>query len=98
MDAAETPLPAHRADILRRSRSKQAQQSFPRFKTMPRGVILLVGNPWPRRRASNADEKNGKLGSTNSPHGPGTGISEGASWAKEAIASSNPQSADSHGA
>src|SRR5258708_37614213 len=56
------------ADIRSRSMSKQAQQSFPRFRTIPRGVRLSVGNPSPSFRASSTEEKKGKLVSTKSAH------------------------------
>src|SRR6266487_1603757 len=66
MDTGETPWPTQTADRRRRSVSKQAQQSFPRFRMIPRGVRLSAGNSWPSFRASNTEEKNGKLVSTKS--------------------------------
>src|SRR6266540_478072 len=60
------PGPTQTADMRRRSVSKQAQQSLPRFRMIPRGVRLSGGNSWPSFRASNTEEKNGKLVSTKS--------------------------------
>src|SRR5881396_1880832 len=60
------PWPTQRADMRRRSVSKQAQQSFPKFRMIPRGVRLSAGNSWPGFRASSTEEKNGKLVSTKS--------------------------------
>src|SRR5947207_193581 len=60
------PSPTQTADMRRRSVSKQAQQPIPRFRIIPRGVRLSAGNPWPSFRASNTEEKNGKLVSTKS--------------------------------
>src|SRR4051812_18518850 len=45
--------------------SKQAQQSFPKFRTSPRGVRFSLGQSGPSLPASSTDEKNGKSGSTN---------------------------------
>ena len=50
----------------RSSVSKQAQQSVPGFRMIPRGVRLSEGNSRPSFRASNTEEKNGKLVSTKS--------------------------------
>src|SRR5947207_11343615 len=60
------PWPTQTADMRRRSVSKQAQQSLPRFSMIPRGVRLSPGNSGPSFRASNTEEKNGKLVSTKS--------------------------------
>src|SRR6266581_3040042 len=81
------------ADIRSRSMSKQAQQSFPRFRTIPRGVRLSAGNPSPSFRASSTEEKKGKLVSTKSAHAACPGAASGAipagSAAKAAMAASN---------
>src|SRR6266566_340370 len=68
MDTGVTPLPVHIADIRSRSVSKHAQQSWPKFRIMPRGVRLSAGSPRPVVRASSTEEKNGKSASTNSAH------------------------------
>src|SRR3954463_8761293 len=68
METGETPLPTQSADIRNRSVSKQAQQSFPRLRMMPRGVRLLDANASPFCRASSTEEKNGKSGSTKLRH------------------------------
>src|SRR5882762_10523106 len=81
MPARVTPLPSQIADILRRSTSKHAQQSFPRFKINPRGVRLFVGQPSPSSRASRTEEKNGKSGSTNSAHVADAGFASSAAAA-----------------
>src|SRR5216117_3811394 len=60
------PWPTQTADRRRRSVSKQAQQSFPKSSTIPRGVRLLADNSGPCFRASSTEEKNGKLVSTKS--------------------------------
>src|SRR4051812_25929056 len=61
------------AETRSKSGSKQAQHSFPRFRTIPRGVRLSAGNPFPSFRPSRTDEKNGKFVSTKSPHGLAAG-------------------------
>ena len=66
MDTGEMPRPTQTADIRRRSVSKQAQQSLPGFRMIPRGVRLSAGKSWASFRASNTEEKNGKLVSTKS--------------------------------
>src|SRR2546422_1839522 len=66
MDTGEMPRPTQTADIRRRSVSKQAQQSLPGFRMIPRGVRLSAGESWASFRASNTEEKNGKLVSTKS--------------------------------
>src|ERR1043166_221292 len=67
METGETEQPVQIADMRRRSRSKHAQQRLLRFRTMPRGVKLLLCNPRPSFRASNVEEKKGKFVSTKSP-------------------------------
>src|SRR2546426_697838 len=66
MDTGEMPRPTQTAAIRRRSVSKQAQQSLPGFRMIPRGVRLSAGESWASFRASNTEEKNGKLVSTKS--------------------------------
>src|SRR5688500_2758188 len=65
----ETPGPRQTAETRSRSGSKQAQQSWPRFRMMPRGVRLLDGRVVPALRASRTEEKNGKSGSTHEASG-----------------------------
>src|SRR2546425_6495272 len=81
------------ADIRSRSMAKQAQQSFPRFRTIPRGVRLSAGKPSPSFRASSTEEKKGKLVSTKSAHlacpGAASGAIPAGSAAKAAMAARN---------
>ena len=78
MEAGVSPLPLQIAEMRNRSVSKQAQHPFPKFKRIPRGVRLLLGKPSPSFRASNTDEKNGKLVSTKSAHEACAGMASGA--------------------
>src|SRR4051794_21195722 len=65
MLAAVIPSPCQMPDMRSNSVSKQAQQSFPRFRRIPRGVRLFVGQPFPSFVASSEELKNGKFGSAN---------------------------------
>src|SRR6266516_6427004 len=89
MDTGETPWPTQTADMRRRSVSKQAQQSLPRFRIIPRGVRLSAGNSWPSFRASNTEEKNGKLVSTKSAQVDCSGGSADGSAAGDRVAETN---------
>src|SRR6266516_4717986 len=93
MDTGETPWPTQTADMRRRSVSKQAQQSLPRFRMIPRGVRLSAGNSWPSFRASNTEEKNGKLVSTKSAQGACGG---GFAAAGDLMADTNNPTAKKH--
>src|SRR4030095_3716853 len=57
------------ADTRNSSVSKHAQQSLPRFRTIPRGVISLGFDLGSTSRRSSVDEKNGKSGSTHGAQG-----------------------------
>ena len=59
-----TDLPLQIAETRSRSVSKQAHLPRPRFRMSPRGVRLLSGEATPETRASNTEEKKGKVGST----------------------------------
>src|SRR5437867_13436266 len=86
------PWPTQTADMRRRSVSKQAQQSLPRFRMIPRGVRLSAGNSWPSFRASNTEEKNGKLVSTKSAKVTcGEGSPEGRAAEANRRATNNPR-------
>src|SRR4051794_3439587 len=58
------PCPCQMTDIRSNSVSKHPQQSFPRFKIIPRGVRLFAGHSFPRFLASRHDPKKGKSFST----------------------------------
>src|SRR6058998_2589961 len=90
------PWPTQTADIRRRSVSKQAQQSSPRFRMIPRGVRLSAVNSWPSFRASNTEEKNGKLVSTNSAQAARSGGFADGSAAGDIMADTNNPMAKKH--
>src|SRR5256885_15857275 len=90
------PWPTQTADMRRRSVSKQAQQSLPRFRMIPRGVRLTAGNSWPSFRASNTEEKNGKLVSTKSAQVTCCGGFADGSAAGDILAGINNRTAKKH--
>src|SRR5437870_8497116 len=90
------PRPTQTADMRRRSVSKQAQQSSPKFRMIPRGVRLSAGNSWPSFRASNTEEKNGKLVSTKSAQAACSGGFADGSAAGDIMADTNNPMAKKH--
>src|ERR1043166_335749 len=88
------PRPTQMADIRKRSVSKQAQQSLPRFNMIPRGVRLSAAQSPPGFRVSRAEEKKGKFVSTKSAQigCVGAGSVEGAA-AKDTMADASQPTA-----